>query len=180
MIFVRHPRPDVAQGTCYGRLDLDIHEDGHGQIERALESVPRSRKIFASPALRCRKLAQSLGERDGIEPVFDERLWELHMGDWEGLLWKDIPREHSTEWLSDPMNKSSPGGETFLQLQNRVLDALREVDDNGALIVCHAGPIRATQMAWLGWSLEQALAQVPVFAQPVTVPRPQTSPPPKS
>lgn len=172
MIFVRHPRPDVAQGTCYGRLDLDIHADGHGQIERALKLVPRSRKILASPALRCRKLALSLADRDGVEPVFDERLWELHMGEWEGRLWKEIPRGHSEEWLSDPLNRSSPGGETFNQLQARVLDALQEVEDDDTLIVCHAGPIRATQMAWLGWTLEQALAQVPGFAEPIKVERP--------
>ena len=89
MIFLRHPRPGVEPGICYGRLDLDIHEDGHGQIERAVELAPPARLLLASPALRCRRLAEAIAYRNGLEIRFDERLWEMNMGDWEGLPWKD-------------------------------------------------------------------------------------------
>ncbi|MEM7463488.1 MAG: histidine phosphatase family protein [Pseudomonadota bacterium] len=166
MIFLRHPRPDVKDGTCYGRLDLDIHADGHDQIARAVESTPRVVKILASPALRCRKLALSLAERDGLEPQFDERLLEMHMGDWEGMLWKDIPREHSEPWLRDPFNLPCPGGESFRQVQLRVVEAMEDVTDDTA-IVCHAGPIRALQMAWTGVTFQQAFAQAPSYAEPI-------------
>ena len=121
MIFLRHPTPHVEPGTCYGRLDLDIAEIGHEQIELALASTPPARHIVASPARRCRKLAQSLAERDSLTPRFDERLWEMHMGEWEGLKWDDLDRARSNSWFADPFGNRAPGGESFADLQARVV-----------------------------------------------------------
>ena len=166
MIFLRHPRPDVDAGICYGRLDLDIHADGHDQIKSAVETTPPVSHIVASPALRCRALTLALADRHGIEPVFDERLWEMNMGDWEGLPWKDIPRDRSEEWLKDPFNLPCPNGECFADLQVRVLEAIGELDGETA-IVCHAGPIRAVQMAWQGLTFREAFAQAPPYAEPI-------------
>ncbi|MCB1451998.1 MAG: histidine phosphatase family protein [Nitratireductor sp.] len=171
LIFLRHPTPEVAPGTCYGQTDLDIAAEGHGQIEAALLSTPPVTRILASPARRCRKLALALAQRDSIEPEFDHRLWEMHMGEFEGLLWRDIPRELSEGWLSDPFNNPTPGGESFRQVQERVLDAIANADA-GTAIVCHAGPIRAVQMAWSGISFAEAFAQTPPYAEPVLVARP--------
>ncbi|MGI9402504.1 MAG: histidine phosphatase family protein [Rhizobiaceae bacterium] len=172
MIFLRHPRPLVKDGTCYGQLDLDIHEDGHQQIEIAVQSTPPVKRILASPALRCRKLALSIAQENNLKPDFDERLLEMHMGDWEGMLWKDIPREHSETWLKDPYNLPCPGGESFRQLQHRVLSALKNVNDDTA-VICHAGPIRAVQMAWMGLTFKEAFAQAPAYAEPVIL-RPES------
>lgn len=171
LIFLRHPRPDVEPGICYGRLDLDIHQDGHAQIEAAVEKTPKVTRIVASPALRCRKLTLELASQNEVEPVFDERLWEMHMGDWEGLPWKEIPRELSETWLKDPFNLPCPGGESFAQVQTRVLDAVSGLGPETA-IVCHAGPIRALQMAWQGLTFREAFASTPAFAEPMVLSRP--------
>ncbi len=168
MIFLRHPRPGIDPGICYGRLDIDIHEEGHGEIEKALEAAPRARLLLASPALRCRKLALAIAQRDGLEVRFDERLWEMHMGDWEGLPWKDIPRDLSEPWLKDPFNRACPNGENFRQVQERVLTALEPYDDD-IMIVCHAGPIRAVQMAWQNLTFAQAFASTPPYASPLEI-----------
>lgn len=166
MLFLRHPKPEVEPGLCYGRTDLDIGEEGRQQIRRALEQTPKVASIVASPALRCRALTLALAERDGVEPGFDERLWEMHMGEWEGLPWAQIPRALSEPWLKDPFNLPTPGGECFRDVQSRVLAAIGEVDADTA-IICHAGPIRAVQMAWLGLSFRQAFASTPAYAEPL-------------
>ncbi|MFZ1813764.1 MAG: histidine phosphatase family protein [Rhizobiaceae bacterium] len=166
MLFLRHPSPLVEPGICYGQTDLDIAEEGHSQIERALEITPKVKHVLASPALRCRKLALALAGRDGIEPVFDARLWEMNMGEWEGLAWRDIPRDLSEPWLKDPFNLPTPGGECFRDVQERVLEAISAADTDWA-IVCHAGPIRAVQMAWHGITFSQAFAQTPPYAEPL-------------
>lgn len=178
MIFLRHPTPDVAPGICYGRSDLDIAEIGHGQIENALKTTPEFRRIFASPATRCRKLAVSLAERAGIEPVFDERLWEMHMGDWEGLAWSEIDRGASEHWLADPVNRPTPNGESFRDLQDRVVAAVGELLENDpwhTAVVCHAGPIRAIQMAWNGITFREAFAQTPPYSEPIRLVHPDWS-----
>ena len=171
MIFLRHPTPDVEPGTCYGQTDLDIAEIGHNQILHALTITPTVRKILSSPARRCRKLAESLAERDRCEITFDERLWEMHMGEFEGMPWKDIDREKSGNWFEDPFNNKTPGGESFLDVQVRVLQALESADIHTA-IVCHAGVIRATQMAWEGKTFRQVFDVTPPYAEPVRILRP--------
>lgn len=170
MIFLRHPTPLIDPGICYGQTDLDIAEIGHEQINNALDKTPKATRIIASPALRCRKLALSLGERDGVDVVFDERLWEMHMGDWEGIAWKDIDRAMSEEWLKDPINNPTPNGECFADLQNRVHEVIDTIMDDEAmttLVVCHAGPIRATQMRWENISFSEAFAQAPPYSDPL-------------
>ncbi|MBO6816081.1 MAG: histidine phosphatase family protein [Rhizobiaceae bacterium] len=168
MIFLRHPTPDVETGMCYGRTDLDIAEIGHGQIERAMELTPRVTRILASPAIRCRQLATRLAERDGLEVQFDERLWEMNMGEFEGMMWADIDRRKSEVWFADPMNHPTPGGESFADVQTRVLKALEAAHMETA-IVCHAGVIRATQMAWEGKSFREVFDQMPPYAEPIRI-----------
>ena len=172
MIFLRHPTPEVASGTCYGRTDLDIAEIGLEQIASALRDTPPLTRIIASPALRCRKLALSLAERDGIEPVFEERLWEMDMGEFEGMLWKDIPRDKSEIWFTDPENLPTPGGESFADVRRRVSDAVEEhlgSDTATTGFVCHAGPIRAMWMHWEGLTFRQAFDRTPQYATPVRI-----------
>lgn len=172
MIFLRHPKPQIDPGICYGQLDLDIAEIGHDQIEAAMKSTPKVTRIVASPALRCRKLALSLAKRENLDVRFDARLWEMHMGDWEGVPWKDIDRAMSEHWLEDPVNRPTPNGEAFVDLQNRVSEAISELMDEEALttaVVCHAGPIRATQMNWEGIGFKDAFAQTPAYAEPIKI-----------
>ena len=170
MIFLRHPKPEIEPGICYGRTDLEIAAIGHQQIAKALETTPKLTRIVASPALRCRKLALSLAQRDQLEVRFDPRLWEMNMGEWENIAWKDIDRKLSEHWLEDPINRPTPGGEAFIDVQNRVLDALSTLMDDEAMttaVVCHAGPIRATQMAWRKITFHQAFAEAPPYSEPI-------------
>jgi len=135
LIFLRHPTPDVPTGTCYGQTDLDIAEIGHEQIANAIKVTPHVKRVIASPALRCRKLAISIAERHDLTPTYDERLWE---------------------------------GESFQDVQNRVLEALQQADMETA-IICHAGVIRATQMAWEGLTFEEVFKAMPPYAEPVRI-----------
>lgn len=172
MIFLRHPKPDIAEGVCYGRTDMDIADIGYEQINQALKTTPRANKILSSPAIRCRKLTLSLAKRDNIEPIFDERLWELNMGDFEGVRWDEMDREQSEKWLSDPINACPPNGEAFGDLQKRVLNALADHLDKThttTIIICHASPIRAVQMAWQNITFNEAFKQLPPYAEPIEI-----------
>jgi len=171
MIFLRHPTPDVPTGTCYGQTDLDIAEIGHAQIENAVQVTPVVERVIASPALRCQKLAHAIADRHGLKPTFDDRLWEMNMGDFEGKLWAEIDREVSAKWFEDPFHNKAPNGESFLDVQTRVLEALEQADDTCA-IVCHAGVIRATQMAWEDKTFKQVFAEMPPYAEPMELFRP--------
>lgn len=167
MIFLRHPKPAAVAGLCYGRTDLDIAPEGQMQITAALSETPPLRRVIASPALRCRQLAQALAARDGVALQLDDRLWELDMGRWDGMLWDDIPRTESEAWLADPWNLAPPGGETFRAVHARVAEIIRETGAADTALVCHAGPIRAARMALDGLSFAAALAEPVPYAQPI-------------
>lgn len=170
MIFLRHPTPDIEAGICYGQLDMGIAEIGHSQIEKALQTTPKLKKIVASPALRCRKLTVSLAERDNLEPIIlDERLWEMNMGDFEGQRWDALDRNLSEDWLKDALNNPTPNGEAFIDLQYRVLEAIDDHASEDIAFVCHAGPIRAVQMAFHGISFKEAFSTAPPYAEPIKI-----------
>jgi len=166
MIFLRHPRPDKASGLCYGRTDLDIGPDGAAEIAWAMEATPKVTRVIASPALRCRRLAEGLAARDGVALRFEPRLWELNFGEWEGLPWAEIGRDKSDLWADDPWRIAPPGGETFAEVHARVGAVLTEVAP-GTALVSHAGPIRVARMILTGVGFEAVFAEAVPYASPI-------------
>ncbi|MDH3667893.1 MAG: histidine phosphatase family protein [Paracoccaceae bacterium] len=166
MIFLRHPRPAVAPGICYGRTDLDIGPGAADEIAAALVATPAVTGVISSPALRCRALAEALAGRDGVTLRLDPRLVEMDFGAWEGLAWDAIGRAESDPWADDPWTIAPPGGESFGALHARVSAALEEVAPATAL-VCHAGPIRAARMVLTGASFEAVFAEPVPHATPI-------------
>ncbi len=166
MIFLRHPRPEVQEGICYGQTDLVIGSEGEAQIALALKATPRIARVIASPARRCRRLAGALAARDGVGLVLDPRLWELDFGDWEGMRWEDIPRADRDPWTEDPWNIAPPGGETFTVIHARVAEVIAEVAP-GTALVCHAGPIRMARIILTGAGFDEVCAEPVPYATPI-------------
>jgi len=174
MIFLRHPKPQAPAGLCYGRTDLDIGSDGEAEIARAMAATPPVVRVIASPALRCRRLAEELAARDGVALHFEPRLRELDFGDWEGKTWDAIRRVDSDPWAEDPWSVSPPGGETFSALHARVAEVLAEaiVDSGpGTALVCHAGPIWAARMILAGASYADVCTGTVPYATPIRITR---------
>ena len=88
LYLIRHPRPLIAPGVCYGRLDVAAEDPL--PIAAALRALlPAGAPVWSSPLQRCRLLAGHLRP----QPRLDERLQEIDFGDWEGQAWDDIPRQ---------------------------------------------------------------------------------------
>ncbi len=166
MIFLRHPTPDAPEGLCYGRLDLDLAPGAEAEIAAALRATPRARHVVSSPAKRARILAEALAARDGLEVRFDERLWEYGFGAWEGRLWSELPREETERWMQDMWTRRDHGGDSFEAVHARVEAALRDMPE-GAVAVCHAGPIRAARMILQGLSFDEVFARKVPYATPI-------------
>lgn len=127
LLLIRHPRPDVAEGTCYGRSDVPPRaEDLEATVEalrrrwRAADARPH--RVFSSPLSRCALLAGALAADGGWPPAtVDERIAEMHFGRWEGLPWKDIPRHEMDAWRGDIGRVAPPGGESLADVAARLL-----------------------------------------------------------
>lgn len=134
---IRHPKPVIDPGICYGRLDIAAeHVEA---VAAALQhGLPPGLPVWSSPLRRCRTLAEYLH----ASPQFDERLAEMDFGAWEGRRWDDIPRGEIDAWAADVAGYAPPGGESPLALQRRVLACIHALEVPEAVIVTHAGVIR--------------------------------------
>lgn len=149
LFIVRHTRPDVPPGTCYGSTDVALpagwqrHADDVAQRLRHIGALDAAR-VFSSPLQRCGLLAAYLFPHASV--VFDTRLQELDFGEWEGCPWSDVPRALLDKWAADVRGFRPPGGENYRQLKNRCAAFLQErlpTGNSDCCIVTHGGVIRA-------------------------------------
>jgi broad specificity phosphatase PhoE len=156
----RHGETDdnVAPTRFQGWTDTPLNDTGRRQAHELAERVagasdrmPSGEEIaslWASDLSRARETAEIVGARIGMVPVLDPRLREGARGRWEGHLMVDIERdepERYAAWRRAGAEFRFPGGESLLEHQQRVTEALREIHATGplpALVVCHGGSIR--------------------------------------
>jgi len=138
---IRHPRPAVAPGVCYGASDVELNDDVLDCASRLREVLPAQVRLFSSPLRRCRRLAEAL--RPGVR--YDARLREMDFGAWELQPWDRIPRAELDAWAAAPLNYAPPGGESVDAVRARVIAFLdehgRPAGEDFALVT-HAGVIR--------------------------------------
>jgi alpha-ribazole phosphatase len=141
---LRHPKPLIENGICYGRLDLALHPRAAVEIAAMRQALAgfRASAFWSSPALRCRLAVPALAA--GLSPHLDERLQELDFGDWEGMAWNDVPRHLLDEWAADPWSFAPPGGETGAALLARVISIHADLARHGrdCIVLSHGGPLR--------------------------------------
>jgi alpha-ribazole phosphatase len=140
---IRHPEPEIEAGVCYGRLDIPA-KNVEAAAERLRADLPPGLPVFTSPLLRCSSLAGLLHP----QPIVDDRLAEMHFGDWEGRRWDDIPRHQLDAWAADIAGYAPPGGESPAALQRRAQAFVTSLDGPEAVVVTHGGVIRVLQAYW--------------------------------
>jgi alpha-ribazole phosphatase len=143
---IRHTSLNIPSGICYGQSDVDVSDNFHTEqnaLKQKLAGIEFD-AVYASPLQRCTKLANALGLG---EAKLDERLKELHFGDWEMQAWDAIPRVVFDTWASDYANSSPPNGESFSQLHQRSVSFIQEVSEHSLgkniAVITHGGVIRA-------------------------------------
>jgi alpha-ribazole phosphatase len=149
VFLIRHPRPAVAEGICYGASDLDLADDVLDCAARLRAALPATVALFSSPARRCRRLAEALHDA----PSYDERLREMDFGAWELRPWSEIPRAEVDAWAAAPMTYAPPGGESVGALLARVaafLDQRSGPNGDDFAVVTHAGVMRVFAAHLLG------------------------------
>ena len=127
LYLIRHPRPAVEPGICYGQTDLGLAEPVDAVAARLRPLLPESFALYASPLRRARLLAEALGT-----PQLDPRLKEIHFGDWEGRSFDDIGQAALDAWAAAPLDFAPPGGETPRQMAFPAASKRRTVSTNAA------------------------------------------------
>jgi alpha-ribazole phosphatase len=146
IFLIRHTTPAVARGICYGQTDLDITESFFAESEVIRQHLPGViLSVYSSPLQRCTRLARLLFP--GHVPLLMDDLMEVHCGQWEMRAWDELPREEIDPWMADFVQVRIPGGESYLDLHQRVTrcwEKIRQEKGMGDVaVVAHGGVIRS-------------------------------------
>jgi probable phosphomutase (TIGR03848 family) len=130
-----------------------------GNSNSKAKSKAPAAAVYASPLERTQETAAPIAAALGVNVALDEGLLELDMGEWTGLSLATARKRK--EWGTIQRYPSSfrfPGGESFLDMQTRMIttvDRLR-AEHAGQMVVAvsHADPIRALVAHAMGTHLD--------------------------
>jgi alpha-ribazole phosphatase/probable phosphoglycerate mutase len=97
-----------------------------------------------------------------LGPVAKPALRELHIGDWEGKTWQELQATYPEQWqarLDDIVHYRVPGGESLLDMAERVRPVIRELvaahSGEDLLVVGHGGVNRVILLDAIGAPLDR-------------------------
>ena len=168
LVLTRHGLTDRSTPEQHlgQRIDAPLNEAGRRQAEALaarLATVDFDR-VISSPLVRARETAEIVAPAEGVET--DDRLMEMDYGDWEGLTYEDLARDHAAarrRWEQAPDVLRYPGGESGNDVAARVRAFLEELladhvtrhgpsspDEGPVLAVGHSSTNRVLMCVALG------------------------------
>jgi len=148
---IRHASCDGLGRTLWGRTPgIRLNEQGRLEAQQLAEGFDGTRfdAIYSSPLERALETAEAIARRMNLEVTRSDALNEIDYGEWSAQTFEQL---HGDErWHHFNSERSTaviPGGESFLEVQNRVvkeIDRLAHEHGNGRIaLVSHADVIRA-------------------------------------
>lgn len=117
--------------------------------------------LVASPVRRTRETADVLADRLGREVIERPAFAEIEFGRWEGLTFAEVRERYPEDmkaWFGSLDVPPGGGGESFRQVQERVLAGLHDVvaehPGGTVVVVSHVTPIKVLVAQAIGAPLE--------------------------
>lgn len=166
LLLMRHGQIRANRhGLWHGSTDSPLTWRGRREARRTAAHLARHHAdigaIYSSPLGRCRDTAAFVARRLGLEPVVVDALREYAIGEWEGLPFAHLAKEHDfvTRATQDP-DFAPPGGESLRQVSERIVTAIQEIhrahgDSERILVVGHGAALAVA----LGYLLDQSPAR---------------------
>jgi probable phosphomutase (TIGR03848 family) len=163
VVLVRHALTPTTGAVLQGRRPgVHLSDDGRRQadgVAARLAALPRIAAVYASPLERARETAAAIARARGASVRVERELTELDVGAWTGRSLKRLSRK--PEWQvvqRHPSGFRFPGGESFVEMQTRIVGALARVVERHpasvVVVVSHADPIKAVVAHAVGAHLD--------------------------
>jgi len=163
ILMVRHGRTPSTGKVLPGRAKgLHLSADGVAEAKRVAERIAEMNKvaaIYASPLERTRETAAPIARALGLGVITHKGLLECDFGSWTGASLTSLMKKK--EWTTvqrAPSVFRFPNGESFTEMQTRIVGALDEIRraHPGKVVVCvsHADPIKAALAHAMGTHLD--------------------------
>lgn len=146
-----------------GRMNSDLTAQGKTHARQQREILCRlndasTRTIFCSPSGRTKETA-NIALKDFNTPIiYDERLLEISVGDWEGHLQSEIMINNPEHFATDPsflsLYTQAPNGEGLEQLTNRCHEFLSSLQ-GPSIVISHGVTITVLRGILLGLSFTE-------------------------
>ena len=188
LFLVRHGATSLtAEDRFAGSSDVTLSDEGRRQVASLAERLKGEEleAIYASPLNRTVETARILGSPHGLEPIPVPGLREIDYGRWEGLSRSEVEEDFAEEyaiWQEDPFTVAPLGGESGVNVLNRLLPVIRDIFERhrhrDVLVVSHKGTNRLLISSLLGFDvrgyrdrLDQSPAALSIldFMSPVRV-----------
>lgn len=159
---IRHGQNDyVKQGKLAGwRPGIHLNEAGREQAAQLGESLleVKLQAIYSSPLERAVETADAIASAKGKEAEVVEAFGEVRIGTWEGLSLRAARRRKLWPTIQHaPSLARFPEGESFLEAQARIVDALERIrarHSGTVACVSHADPIKLAVAHYIGMPID--------------------------
>ncbi len=166
LLLIRHGENEfVKTGKLPGHLSgIHLNEKGQKQAQalgEALKEVP-IKAIYASPLERAVETAEPIANARRLTVQQMPELMDSDVGTWQGKSLKVLRRTKAWQVVQNaPSRFQFPGGESFIDLQTRIADALEGMVKKHknprdiVAVVFHADPIKLAISHFIGLPLDQ-------------------------
>lgn len=163
VLLVRHGSTSTTGSVLPGRArGLHLSDRGRAEAEAvaarigALDGVGA---VIASPLERTRETAAPIARATGTRVRTSAGLLECDFGEWTGRKLSELRRRKEWSAVQDrPSTFRFPGGESFLEMQQRIWSTLEKLvvehPSQKIVAVSHADPIKAAVAMAMGTHLD--------------------------
>jgi probable phosphoglycerate mutase len=176
---LRHGETTYSQRGAYcGTLDADLTPEGQEMAQAFADTycaIPWT-DIYVSPMKRAVATAQPLCDAVGLPMQIRNGLQEINYGAWEDQE-LDYVRQHFEQdyicWQTDPAWNPPTDGETAIQIADRALPIITEIQSKyktgNVLVVSHKATIRIILCSLLGIDVGRYRDRINALAASVSI-----------
>jgi alpha-ribazole phosphatase len=164
--WVRHAPVRSDGGNIYGQTDIACDTSDREVFLAVAKILPRNAVWYASNLKRTHQTAEAIWQAGYPRPakmVQEAAIAEQNLGRWQGMNRAAFlaSRPVGSDWFGD-VNEPAPGGESFVDVYNRVKGVIDRLNGENAgkdvIAVGHGGTIKAALSLALGGLVEKGLA----------------------
>ena len=166
IMLVRHGVTEWnTKGRVQGQSDTHLAPDGVHQARLLTAHFPFDivDAIYSSDLHRAFTTAEVIASKFNLDIIPAPEFREVNFGEWEGKSFEELAQEDPTnfkKFFLQPDMLLLKGGETFAEVQNRAITALKKIvheqgENKHIVIVTHGGIIRTIIASILGMPLRK-------------------------